>query len=215
MTRLEFTVGGFDLASVSSGVVYVRGVWDGNTVSIEALQERAYKIENHFVSHYECAKLMLGDSLAFKQKYGLDLCAIEDYTMQSLSMVSFSIGEVGGLVRGFHFDAGFPLLLNKPVVMRSFAADGRKLPKGAPGKRALVTCAVEDFNYTSGCRYAKERSDCCDAFLHACMGVLTLMFLAGVPLDVISPKRQDIWRNKKCTGILDNLDVRLLYPVVK
>ena len=141
MVRAEVFVGGFDLSSVSSGVTYVRGEWDGNQVSIEALQERAYRIENHFVSHYEGAKLMLGDSLVFKQKYGLDLCAIEDYTMQSLSMVSFSIGEIGGLVRGFHFAAGFPLLLNKPVVMRSFAADGRKLPKGSAGKRALVECA--------------------------------------------------------------------------
>ena len=205
-------VGGFDLASVSSGVTYVRGEVVQSKVVIAAIQERAYRIENNFVSHYEGAKCMLTDSLKFKQQYGLDLCAIEDYTLQSLSMVSFSIGEVGGLVRGFHFDAGFPLLLNRPVIMRSFAADSRKIPKGPPGKRALVAWAEEDFGYTSSCKYAKQRSDCSDAFLHAAMGVLTLMFIDGVPLDIISPKRQAIWRNKKQTGILDNLADRMFFP---
>lgn len=207
-----YLVGGFDLASVSSGVTYVRGEVDKGKVVIAAVQERAYRLENNFVSHYEGAKCMLSDSLKFKQQYGLELCAIEDYTLQSLSLVSFSIGEVGGLVRGFHFDAGFPLLLNRPSTMRSFAADSRKIPKGPPGKRALVEWVKEDFGYTSSCKYAKQRSDCSDAFLHAAIGVLTLMFLDGVPLDIISPKRQDTWRNKKGTGLLDNLEARMLVP---
>jgi hypothetical protein len=205
-------VGGFDLASVSSGVTYVRGEVDKGKVVIAAVQERAYRLENNFVSHYEGAKCMLEDSLKFKQQYGLELCAIEDYTLQSLSMVSFSIGEVGGLVRGFHFGAGFSILLNRPVVMRSFAADSRKIPKGAPGKRALVAWAEEDFGYVSSCKYVKQRSDCSDAYWHAVMGVLTLMFLDGVPLDVISLKRQTVWRSKKQTGILDNLADRLFVP---
>jgi len=205
-------VGGFDLASVSSGVTYVRGEWDGSRVFIEAVQERAYRLENNFVSHYEGAKCMLGDSVKFRQQYGLDLCAIEDYTLQSLSMVSFSIGEVGGLVRGFHFDVGFPILLNRPVIMRSFAADGRKIPKGPPGKRSLVAWAEEDFAYVSSCKYAKQRSDCSDAYWHAAIGVFTLMFLDGVPLEAISPKRRETWRNKKQTGILDNLVDRLFLP---
>ena len=213
MTRTEIVhVGGFDLASVSSGVTYVRGEWDGTQVHIEALHERAYKIENHFVSHYECAKLMLRDTLVFKEKYGLDLCAVEDYTMQTVSQVSFSIGEIGGLVRGFHFDAGIPILLNKPMVMRSFAANGRKLPKGASGKRALISLAKEDFGHASSCHYSKERSDCCDAWWHSVLGVYTLLFVKGVPLDIISPKRQEIWRNKKGTGIFDTLEYRLLSP---
>jgi hypothetical protein len=210
--RKEYYVGGFDLASVSSGVTYIHGEWDGRQVALEAIQERAYRLENNFVSHYEGAKHMLDDSLKFQQQYGLDLCAVEDYTLQSLSMVSFSIGEVGGLVRGFHFGAGFPILLNRPVIMRSFAADGRKIPKGPPGKRALVAWAEEDFGYTSSCKYVKQRSDCSDAFLHAVIGVFTLMFLDGVSFDIISPKRQDTWRNKKQTGILDNLADRLLFP---
>ena len=216
MTRVKTVyVCGVDAASVSSGVNFVRGVWDGRCLSIESVQERAYKVPNTFLGHYECSKSMLQDAIDFREKHSLDLCSIEDATLQSFSYVSFSLGEILGLIRGFHYDAGFPLLFTRPSVMRSFAADSRKLPKGAPGKRALMQCALEDFEYTSCCRYAKERSDVSDAFLHAVIGVHTLMFLDGVPLDIISPKRRDIWRNKKGTGLLDNLTERLISPEEK
>jgi len=210
--KTEFVVGGLDLASVSSGVTYVRGTWNGSTVKLEPLIEKAFRIENSFPSRYEHARKMLQLSCSVRDEYGLDLCAIEDYTMQIASMVSFSMGEFGGIVRAFHYASGFPILLNKPQIMRSFIADARKIPKGAAGKRSIIEWCGEDFSYESVQTYAKERSDCSDAFVHACLGIYTLLFLEGVPLSILSEKRQMTWKNHKKSGILDQLDVRLLYP---
>ena len=212
ITTKTFVVGGFDLASVSSGVVYVNVSWDGREVVITPLYERAYRVENTFPGHYDCAHTMLEESLDIRQRFGLDLVAIEDYTLQSMSHVSFSIGEMGGLVRGFHFLEGLPILLNRPAVMRSFAADGRKIPPKMAGKRKLVEWAEEDFGFVSKQRLVKMRSDCCDAWWHAVIGVYTLMFMNGVPLNVLSPKRQTIWVNKKISGILDNFESRMCEP---
>jgi hypothetical protein len=209
--RTEVFVGGFDTASVASGVSYVMGSWDGaEAVEFEFIYERAYKIENTFVSRYKYSQCMLEDSLSIKDKFGLDLCSIEDYINTANSHVSFSMGEFGGLVRGVHYAAGFPLLLTRPVIMRSFIADGRKLQTGQAGKRQLVQWVKEDFGFESKMKYAKERSDCSDATIHAIIGVYTLLFLNGAPLELLSVKRQETFKHpKKCTGILDNLSSRL------
>ena len=213
MPTSEVCVGGFDLASVSSGVVYVRGVWDGDQVTIEPVFEKAYTIKNTFPSRYEHAQKMLEDSCKIDKEYGLSLCSIEDYINTSYSMVSFSMGEFGGLVRGTHYSAGFSILLTRPVIMRSFIADGRPIPKGPPGKRALMRWAEEDFGFVSKHKKVKERSDCADAFIHAVIGVYTLFFLQGAPLTLLSPKRQETWTHaKKQSGILDNLEYRLCTP---
>lgn len=211
LTR-EVFVEGFDLASVSSGVVLVSGKWDGREVSIVPLYERAYTVENNFPSRYEHAKLMAAETVRLHAQYHIDLLAIEDYLLNIVSHVSFSMGEFGGLVRGFHFQEGFPILLNKPQIMRSFVADGRKIPPREAGKRQLVTWAKEDFGFVSQQRLVKQRSDCSDAFLHAVLGVYTLLFMRGVPLNVLSEKRQGIWVNKKINGILDNFQNRMCSP---
>lgn len=213
MTRSEVIVGGFDLASVSSGVTYVRGVWERDAVTVEPVYEKAYTIKNTFPSRYAHAQLMIKDSCMIKEKHGLDLCVIEDYINASYSMVSFSMGEFGGLVRGTHFAAGFSILLNRPVIMRSFIANSRPIPKGIPGKRMLTKWAEEDFGFVSKQKKVKERSDCSDAFLHAVIGVYTLFFLQGAPLSLLSEKRQETWTHaKKQNGILDNLENRLCTP---
>jgi hypothetical protein len=214
-TDIVKVVGGYDLSSVASGITFVRGTWDGESVKFESLIEKAYRVENNFPAHYACAHKMLQVSCSVRVEYGLDLCAFEDYTMQIASMVSFSMGEVGGVTRAFHFASGFPILLNKPNVMRSFAADMRKIPKGALGKRALIEWAGEDFNYESVQTYVKERSDCTDAYWHAVIGIYTLFFLEGIPLGILSSKRQMTWKNPKGSGILDNLSTRLLYPKMR
>jgi hypothetical protein len=201
-----------DLASVSSGVVLVSGKWDGREVSITPLYEKAYTVKNDFPSHFYAAQEMLAETMRLHEKYCIDLIAVEDYLMLSSSQVSFSIGEFGGLVRGFHFEDGFPLLLNKPPVMRSFAADGRKIRPKAAGKRDLVDWAKEDFGFASQQRLAKQRSDCADAFWHAVLGVYTLLFIQGVPLNVLSEKRQGVWVNKKINGILDTFQNRMCEP---
>jgi hypothetical protein len=215
--KAEVISGGYDIASISSGLTFVRGIWnDDDSVTIEPLTERAFKIENNFLSRYENALEMLRVSRAVQREYGhLDVCAIEDYIMAVYSMVSYSTGEFSGIVRAFHYAAGFPILLNKPQIMKSFLANGRKVPKGAALKRALVDWVGEDFGYVSCQRLVKERSDCADAAAHAIIGAYTLLFERGAPYEILSPKRKEIWTNSKKNGIFDAPEHRLYRPKTK
>lgn len=216
--QAQVFVGGYDIASVSSGVTFVQGLYDPSTgVTLKAFAEKAYRHENNFLGHHTGVMQMIADTKAVNDHIGdaLELCIIEDYIMTAHTVVSYSTGDVMGMLASRLYEARFPILYNHPVKMRSFVARGKRFPGGTAGKRLIMRTAEEEFGYRSKQRLVKQRTDCSDAFWHAVMGVNLLFWMQGVPIDELlpDPKRAALYVNKKAAGITQVLGKNLYVPL--
>lgn len=167
----SFCVAGVDAARDHIGAVKIVRDLAGPVSVLEC----AIRGQHSFLSRHKVTTV-LADFINTIPKP--NLIVVEDYTMQLFSMVSFSMGEMGGIVRLKLFYAGVPILLNPPNLMRYFCGVMPKI-KSKPGKLAIGNFAF-DCGFFSSQEYSLDRENCTDAFVHALMGAIWL----GVETDM-------------------------------
>lgn len=179
---------GIDLASVSSGLAALEiraGSWETRVVDAGAIhiQHGHGLAQTQFSQHLVAAQKIL----LFVQKHRPDIVGIEEYTMQSSSHVSFSIAQIGGMVRLLLWQAGYRTVLLTPSRVSAFVITryvrNNKMPTGRDLKDATIAWVQKTLNVEySGTR--KNIEDMADATVYA---LLAGTFFAGLFLQMMPP----------------------------
>ena len=182
---------GIDLAAKHTGLVAVDiRNWPCNPV--EPLYEGHVECENTTPGRINAAlEIMIIVNMTQP-----DLVVIEDYTFQSRSFVSFSVGELSGMLRYMLWAYGHDQLWVPPMKLKAFLNRGGKTPMA---KKEIAKAVEELFGWKSQLKYAKEREDATDAFVLAVMGVALVMLLSPKYKDTV-----DEWLTEKQSKVFYN-----------
>jgi hypothetical protein len=165
---------GLDLAAVNSGccVIEARPLGEYPFIQVECLYEAAIQCRGDFVQKASLARSLANRVHFGEEEVGLHLVAIEDYARRvgGTNTTAYEHAELGGLAKTSIHYTGVPMLIVPPTSMRSFVGAAPR-----SGKDVMMDKAKEIWDFTASSTRKPERSNICDAFIHAVIGTLVIL----------------------------------------
>lgn len=194
-------VAGLDIASMNSGFVIIEAsAQDGPPpLKYNVLHQQAVRNDPGFAGRVKSSKMIVEKILTI----GVDMVALEECV--PISGVSNTTGLQQSafleMVMFQLYEADVPMMLVAPTSMRAFISAST----GKQRKKSIMLNASERYDFQAKHPRQGERSNICDAFLHAYIASCVLYGQRGKLSSKLLPAERRILHgnNKKIVGLFD------------